>query len=148
MEDQRPSIMLGCGERGLRDLPMEEHFALAQRLGFRYMEFGIGGGQKGRLPEEPTVSDVKAFQKLAGNYGIQTPYCCIDNDFTMVNLLKHMRSVETVIEQINAAADCGATQIRLLVGDAPYEKMNAEVSTNRVAAFEGFDHASPSEGLD
>ena len=136
MEDQRPSIMLGCGERGLRDLPMEEHFALAQRLGFRYMEFGIGGGQKGRLPEEPTVSDVKAFQKLAGKYGIQTPYCCIDNDFTMVNLLKHMRSVETVIEQINAAADCGATQIRLLVGDAPYEKMNDDRWRRMIEAFE------------
>lgn len=136
MDEQRPSIMVGCGEWGLRNLPMEEHFTTAQRLGFRYMEFGIGGGHVGRLPEEPTVKDVKAFLKLSTKHSIQTPFCCLDNDFTMPNLLKHMRSVETVIEQINAAADCGATQVRLFVGNTPYERMSDDSWRRMIEAFE------------
>jgi sugar phosphate isomerase/epimerase len=147
MEEQRPSIMVGCGEWGLRNLPIDEHFAVAQRLGFRYLEFGIGGGHAGRLPEEPTVKDVKAFLKLAAAHGVQTPFCCLDNDFTMSNLLKHMRSVERVVEQINAAADCGATQVRLFVGNTPYKRMTDDSWRRMIEAFETCNTVSADLGV-
>ena len=36
-------IPIGCGEWGFRDIPMREHFVVAQQLGFHWLEFGIGG---------------------------------------------------------------------------------------------------------
>ena len=47
------SVTLGCGEWGFRNRPMPEWFEIATGLGFRHLEFGIGGGWTGRLPEAP-----------------------------------------------------------------------------------------------
>ena len=51
-------LRVGCGEWGFRNLPMADHFRIAASFGFRELEFGIGGGQPGRLPEAPSPADI------------------------------------------------------------------------------------------
>ena len=67
-------MIVGCGEWGFRNVAMEEHFRISRRFGFKFLEFGIGGGQPGRLPEEPTEADVAEFRALGERYGINTPF--------------------------------------------------------------------------
>src|SRR3954462_2630750 len=55
-----PTLTLGCGECGFRNRPIPEWIDLAVSLGFRHLEFGIGGGWPGRLPEEPIPADLPA----------------------------------------------------------------------------------------
>ena len=76
-------MLVGCGEWGFREMPMEQHFEICRDFGFHWMEFGIGGGQLGRLPEQPSKEDIDAFCAMGNNYGIETPFCCIENDFTL-----------------------------------------------------------------
>ena len=78
-------MIVGCGEWGFREMPMEQHFQIAQKFGFKYLEFGIGGGQTGRLPEQPTAEDIASFRALGARYDIRTPFCCIENDFTKLD---------------------------------------------------------------
>ena len=49
---------------------MADHFRIAAEFGFRELEFGIGGGQPGRLPEAPSAADIAAFKELAHCEGI------------------------------------------------------------------------------
>ena len=79
----RRPLRVGCGEWGFRELPLRDHFAIAADFGFRELEFGIGGGQTGRLPEEPSPADIAGFRRLAAESGLATPGCCIENDFTL-----------------------------------------------------------------
>ena len=37
-------VVLGCGEWGFRNRTIPEYFEIATGLGFRHLEFGIGGG--------------------------------------------------------------------------------------------------------
>lgn len=109
---KRKSLLVGCGEWGFREMPMEEHFRITAEFGMKYLEFGIGGGQVGRLPEAPTPADVEAFLGLTKKYGIQCPFCCIENDFTLGDPGEHEAMVEKVIAQIRSAAECQATHVR------------------------------------
>ena len=51
-------MLVGCGEWGFREMPMEKHFEICRDFGFHWLEFGIGGGQTGRLPENPSQQDI------------------------------------------------------------------------------------------
>ena len=88
------------GEWGFRELPMEEHFRVAQKFGFKYLEFGIGGGKTGRLPEKPSDFDADEFRRLGKHYGIRTPFCCIENDFTLADANQHRQMLEKVQNQM------------------------------------------------
>ena len=119
---QRP-LRVGCGEWGFRNLPMREHFEIAAGFGFAELEFGIGGGQTGRLSEEPSASEIAAFRGLAAASGIATPGCCIENDFTLPDAAAHDAAVHKAIAQSRAAAECGAKQVRFFAGFTPYAEM-------------------------
>ena len=54
-------MIVGCGEWGFRNVPMEEHFRISDSFGFKFLEFGIGGGQPGRLSEEPSEAEIAEF---------------------------------------------------------------------------------------
>ena len=95
------------------------------------MEFGIGGGQLGRLPEQPSKDDIDAFCAMGKNYGIETPFCCIENDFTLNDEQQHQAMLEKVLAQIKVAAACGATHVRLFAGFTPLDQMT-EVSWGRM----------------
>lgn len=109
-------LLVGCGEWGFRELPMERHFEIARDFGFRYLEFGIGGDQTGRLPVKLTDRDIAAFCDLGDRYQIKTPFCCLENDFTTTD-------ARAALAQIQLAKQCGATHVRLFAGFTPATAM-------------------------
>ncbi len=121
------TLRVGCGEWGFRTLPMPDHFAIAAEFGFRELEFGIGGGQTGRLPEAASAADITAFRRLAESSGIATPGCCIENDFTLADAAAHAAAVAKAIDQSRAAAACGARQVRFFAGFTPLAEMTEAI---------------------
>ena len=121
------SLTLGCGEWGFRNRAIPEWMALATSLGFRHLEFGIGGGWPGRLPETPTAADVANFRRLAERHGVTTRYCCLENDFTKADAAEHDAQVRKVMAQLRPAADCGAEVVRLFAGFTPAEQVNETI---------------------
>jgi len=117
-------LRVGCGEWGFRNLPMADHFRIAASFGFRELEFGIGGGQPGRLPEAPSPADIAAFRSLVSASGIATPGCCIENDFSAGGAEEVQGAVVKAIRQARAAAECGARQVRFFAGFTPWEAMD------------------------
>ena len=132
-------IVVGCGEWGFRELPLEEHFRIANELGFRYLEFGIGGGQTGRLPDDLSNTDITDFKALAQEYGLVTPFCCIENDFTLPDAAAHDAMVEQTLTSIRLAARCGATHVRLFAGFTPADEVDDAIWSRMIHAFEKTD---------
>ena len=114
---------------------MEDHFRITADFGMKYLEFGIGGGQEGRLPEAPTAADVETFLALTEKYGIRCPFCCIENDFTLGDAAEHEAMVEKVIGQIRVAAACTATHVRLFAGFTPIAEMDEDRWSRMFSAF-------------
>ena len=116
-------VILGCGEWGFRNRSIPEYFDIATGLGFRHLEFGIGGGWPGRLPDAPAAGDVAAFRRLAERHGVTTRYCCLENDFTRPDAAEHAAQLRTALAQLPPAADCGAKVVRLFAGFTPAEEI-------------------------
>ncbi|MDH3585225.1 MAG: sugar phosphate isomerase/epimerase [Phycisphaerae bacterium] len=140
-------MIVGCGEWGFRDLPLADHFEIAARLGFRTLEFGIGGGQTGRLPEQPGPQDIDHLRSLADRFQIRTPFCCIENDFTLPDAAAHAEMVAKVLDQLEVAADCEATHVRLFAGFTPAEEMTESIWQRMTDAFEISQAACADLGL-
>ena len=141
------TIILGCGEWGFRNRPMAEYFAIATSLGFRHLEFGIGGGQPGRLPEAPTAADVAGFRRLAERHRVTTRYCCLENDFTRPDAAELEAQVRKVLAQLPAAADCGAEVVRLFAGFTPADRMNEAIWGRLLDALRKSADAAAERGI-
>lgn len=128
-------LKVGCGEWGFRNLPMQRHFEIAAEFGFRELEFGIGGGQTGRLPEAPSAGDIAEFRALGSRFGISTPGCCIENDFTLPDAELHAAQVRKALLQARAAAECGARQLRVFAGFTPLAGMTEPVWSRLLSAL-------------
>lgn len=140
-------MKIGCGEWGFRELPMEEHFRIAQKFGFKTLEFGIGGDQVGRLPVVPSDREIADFVGLARLCGIVTPGCCLENDFTLPDPPAHEAMVASTLAQIRAAARCGAKQVRLFAGFTPVAQMTEAIWSRLLEAFRVADELCISLGL-
>jgi len=125
----------GCGEWGFRELPMPRHFEIAEQFGFRELEFGIGGGQPGRLPDVMTSALARDFRGLADSFGIETRYCCLENDFTRSGADDHERQLQVTLEQLRWGADCGAQFVRLFAGWTPSAQMTEAIWGRMLNAF-------------
>jgi sugar phosphate isomerase/epimerase len=134
-ETSAPTLKTGCGEWGFRNLPLLRHFEIAAEFGFQELEFGIGGGQIGRLSEQPTAGEIANFRALSTEWGIATPGCCIENDFTLSNPALHQEQVEKAIAQSRAAALCGAKQVRFFAGFTPVSEMTEPVWSQLISAL-------------
>ena len=144
---ERKVIEIGCGEWGFRNLPMREHFEIARDFDFKWLEFGIGGDQTGRLSEFPEPDEIAEFKALNEEFGIATPFCCIENDFTLADENDHLEVLEKSKKQIQAAADCGAKQVRLFAGFTPVEKVSSEIWDRMIKAFWDADQLCEGLGL-
>lgn len=140
-------LRVGCGEWGFRALPMADHFRIASSFGFRELEFGIGGGQPGRLPEEPSPADVAGFRALVAASGIATPGCCIENDFSAGTPDDVQLAVVKAIRQSRAAAECGARQMRYFAGFTPWAAMDDARYSRMVDALVACDRELERLGL-
>lgn len=118
------TIKLGCGGWGFRDRPYLTHLELAAGLGFRTVEFAIGGGNPGQMSEAPTVDEIREFRATAEKAGVVTPYACIENDFTLTDASEHRAMISKVLLQMDAAMACGATHVRLFAGFRHFDKMD------------------------
>lgn len=141
------SITLGCGEWGFRNRPLAEWIPLAASLGFRHLEFGIGGGWPGRLPEAASPADVATFRKLVQLHQITTHYGCLENDFTKSSADDHAAELERVISQLILAADCGASVVRLFAGFTHFENMTETIWSRLLTALDKCNQAASSLGL-
>jgi len=141
------SLRVGCGEWGFRNLPMQEHFEMAAGFGFDELEFGIGGGQTGRLSEAPEADEIAAFRELAASSGIATPGCCIENDFTLPEAAAHAAAVEKALAQSRAAAECGAKQVRFFAGFTPSAEMTDAIWKRLLEALVACDRELERLGL-
>jgi sugar phosphate isomerase/epimerase len=115
---------------------MEEHFHICQKLGFRLMEFGIGGEKRGRLPERPDRATIREFHAMTARYGIDTPFCCVENDFTRADLREHDRMLDSTLRSMADAARCGATHVRLFAGFRPIDEMDEPTWHRMLIAFD------------
>src|SRR5258708_28810179 len=127
---------IGCGEWGFRELPIEHHFHICQKLGFRLMEFGIGGEKRGRLPEQPDRETIRDFHAMTSKYGIDTPFCCVENDFTRADPREHEVMLRRTLRSMADAARCGATPVRLFAGFRPIDEMDESTWERMLAAFD------------
>lgn len=138
---------VGCGEWGFRELSMERHFEIARDFGFRCLEFGIGGDRPGRLPVRMTDGEKTTYRKLVERFGIRTPFCCLENDFTLPDPAAHARMVRDTLEQIEQAAALGATHARLFAGFTPAADMTEAIWKRLAAAFAEADGCCRRLGL-
>jgi sugar phosphate isomerase/epimerase len=141
------SMVLGCGEWGFRNRSMAEYFELATSFGFKHLEFGLGGGWPGRLPEQPTVADIAAFRQLADRHHVTTHYCCLENDFTRSDSGDHTKQLQRVLDQLPAVADGGARLVRLFAGFTPYEEMTETIWARLIAAMVECSLAAERRGM-
>ena len=147
MSEIKKTITIGVGEWGFRNLPMREHFQIAKKFGFQWLEFGIGGGQTGRLSEAPDQAEIDEFKEMRAEFGINTPFCCIENDFTLADADEHAAMVDKVKSQIQAAAACGATHVRLFAGFTPAGNVIGEIWGRMIDAFAQGDALCEELGL-
>ena len=140
-------MIIGIGEWGFRQLPMEEHFRLAKKFGFRHMEFGIGGGLPGRLPERPGDGDIAGLMALTKKYGITVEHCCLENDFTLADPAAHQAMVKKTMAQIRAAGKAGAIRVRLFAGFTPVKMMTPAIWDRMLNAFELCDTICQDSGM-
>jgi sugar phosphate isomerase/epimerase len=129
------TLFVGCGEWGFRNLPVEEHFEIAKRLGFRHLEFGIGGDFPGRLSSRLRPDEVVAFRELSASFQIAATQCCLENDFTLPNPAEHREMLERTTREIALAARLGAKQIRLFAGFTPVTEMTEALWQQLLEAF-------------
>jgi sugar phosphate isomerase/epimerase len=126
---------------------MAEHFRLAQKFGFKTLEFGLGGGQIGRLPAAPSDREIADFVELGQRHGIATPGCCLENDFTLPDASAHDAMVLAALAQIRVAARCGAKQVRLFAGFTPAAQMTEAIWARLLQAFRVADELCATLGL-
>jgi sugar phosphate isomerase/epimerase len=141
------TLTLGCGEWGFRNRPIGEWLPLAASLGFRHLEFGIGGGWPGRLPESPAAADVNAFRRLVAQHGVSTHHCCLENDFTRPDPAGHEQQVRKVLAQLAPAADCGAKLVRLFAGFTPADRMTESIWARLLDALQTCAAAAARHGM-
>ena len=147
MSETKKNITIGVGEWGFRALPMREHFQIAKKFGFQWLEFGIGGDQVGRLSEAPDQEEIDEFTEMRAEFGINTPFCCIENDFTLADADEYAAMVDKVKSQIQAAAACGATHVRLFAGFTPAGIVTGEIWSRMIDAFAQGDALCEELGL-
>ncbi len=135
-------LKVGCGEWGFRQLPMERHFEICRELGFKSLEIGIGGELPGRLSPRLTPGEIASFRALGERFGIATPFCCLENDFTLPDAAAHAANLEECLTQMKLAADLGCRQVRLFAGFTPYAELTEAIWARLLAAFDRADQAA------
>ena len=141
-------MRIGFGEWGFRNIPLEQHFQIAQSFGIRTLEFGIGGGQPGRLPEEPSEKELAEVPALAEKYAIATPFCCLENDFTLPDAAGHAAMLEKTERQIHNAKTSGAKYIRLFAGFTPADEITPAIWQRMLDAFARCDAICSELGME
>ena len=120
-------MIVGCGEWGLRELTVPQHFEFCKNLGFHYLEIGIGGDDAGRLPEKMSNREISEFLTLKEQYDIETPGCALVNDFTVPNDVLLNKEVKNITNALPLVKRLGAKIARIFAGWMPASEVNEEI---------------------
>ncbi len=116
-------MKIGIGEWGYRLLPMEEHLRLTRSFGVHTMEIGIGVGFAGRIAPDTDAAGAAALRRLFEAYEMETPFVCLENDFTKGDVAADLARV---LREMELCAALGARQVRLFTGFRPLSAMTRE----------------------
>jgi len=128
-------------------MPLERHFEICRQFGFHWLEFGIGGGKPGRLPSPMTDSAAAEIRRLAATYGLETPFCCLENDFTLADEASHRQMLDRTLDEMRWAVRCGATHVRLFAGFTPLSEISDAIWQRLISAFVRCDGLASELGL-
>ena len=123
---------------------MREHFQIAKKFGTSGSNSELGVTNR-PVVQAPTSRD-RRVQSVGHEYGIKTPFCCIENDFTLADADEHAAMVDKVKSQIQAAAACGATHV-LFAGFTPAGNVTGEIWGRMIDAFAQCDALCEELGL-
>jgi sugar phosphate isomerase/epimerase len=148
-------VKIGFAEWGFRELPMEEHFRICQRLGVKTLEIGIGSEDRmfgsdrvvGQLSERISDREIDDFRKMRDRYGIATPFCAMESDFLFHDPAAHERMLESVLRRLSLAPRIDATLVRLFAGFTPLSEMNEALWAQMLDAFQRCDEVCQELGL-
>ncbi|PDO10634.1 MAG: hypothetical protein BLM47_05920 [Candidatus Reconcilbacillus cellulovorans] len=140
-------MIVGLGEWGLHERPIEEHCRLAEQFGFRYMELGIGGHYPGRIPGDADFARLREIRSCCERYGVRAPFICLQNDFTLADPEAVRREKERVLREVDMAAELGATHVRLFAGFERVENMTDERWKRMLDAFFEIDEKCGRHGM-
>ena len=128
-------MIIACGEWGLRELEMEDHFRFCEKFGFNFMEIGIGGDEKGRLSLDMDKAQVSTFLNMKNSYGIEAPYCMLENDFTFHDEEEHNKQVVSTINALHLAKKLNTKIVRLFAGFTPADELNESIWQRLLSAL-------------
>jgi sugar phosphate isomerase/epimerase len=67
---------------------------------------------------------------------MDTPYCCLENDFTLADPREHERVLGRTLRGLADAARCGATHVRLFAGFTSIDDMDEPTWERMFGAFD------------
>ncbi|WP_236980907.1 sugar phosphate isomerase/epimerase family protein [Membranihabitans maritimus] len=129
-------LKIGCGWWGFRNLPIEDHFAIASDFGFHTLEIGIGDELVSTIPTTIDESGIQRIRELCDTYDMNIPFATIESDFTLQAQSEHEKQVHTVLKDIAVAAKLGVTHLRIFAGFTPVVDLNEEIYRRVLSAFE------------
>lgn len=140
-------VILGIGEWGFRELPFEEHCRIASKFGFKYLELGMGGEFKGRLQSGMTQAELDTILECIREYGLKTPFMCLENDFTKGGVEEVREEAKRVCRAAKLSKSFGVTHLRLFAGFTPLEEMTGDKWDNMIRAFQMVEAEIRSYGM-
>jgi sugar phosphate isomerase/epimerase len=139
-------MIVACGEWGLRELTIPQHFEFCKKLGFHYLEIGIGGDDAGRFPEKMSDQEISDFWALKKQYDIETPWCVLVNDFTVTSDDLINKELENVTYSLPLVKKLGSKIVRIFAGWMHPSEVTEEIWQRMINALK--QCASEAEKLD
>ncbi len=140
-------MKLGVGEWGFRELEFEEHCKIAANLGFRYLELGTGGDFIGRLSADMSDQAQRLLRECIADYGLKTPFMCVENDFTKGSRADLEQSLEQLHKEALFAQKFGVTHLRLFAGFTPIANFTEQTWSNMLDALRTANEICQSLGM-
>ncbi|MDD3886252.1 MAG: sugar phosphate isomerase/epimerase [Victivallaceae bacterium] len=107
------NMRLGLAAWGLRETPLEQQLAMAQKLGVGLLELSIAGYDKDFLQPDASDEAIAKVKRMFADYGIKLECGCTGNDFTNDDAPQQLARVKKVID---IAGKLGIGLLRIFAG--------------------------------
>lgn len=133
-------LNVGLGWWGFRDIPVDRHLDIADRFGFKTLEFGLGD-TIATFPLDVLEAEIESFTGTARERGIKLTHATVENDFTILSKDKEEKLART-LQEMTLARQMGADFIRLFAGFTPVTEVTEETyEWMRHAFYRSQEHA-------
>ena len=141
------TIKIGCGWWGFREKPLDEHFTLCNKWGFKTLELGIGDEFPATIPMNSSDVQLEAIGEKSRTFGIKTPFATIESDFTLLDTQGHRDMVDHAIRTLAVASRLKISHIRIFAGFMPASDITAVIYQQVIDAFKACYEVSQSLGI-